>query len=87
MLFKLLIMAAIVYWLYKKIVCPSLPDTSRRSANLDEDIMVQDPACHTYVPRQQAIHLRIDEQDFYFCSTSCRDKFLSGYTKKQTLEE
>ena len=42
-----------------------------------EDLMVQDPYCNTYFPRRDAKHVRIDGEDFYFCSAECRDRFLS----------
>jgi YHS domain-containing protein len=39
------------------------------------DIMVQDPNCGTYLPRGQAIRVRMDGQDYYFCSQKCREEF------------
>lgn len=38
--------------------------------------MVQDPACGTYVPRNDAIPAQIKTETYFFCSTDCRDKFL-----------
>ena len=40
-----------------------------------EDVLVEDPVCHTLVPKHQAIRLRKDGETFYFCSDACCDKF------------
>lgn len=41
-----------------------------------EDVLVEDPVCHTLVPKNQAIRLRKDRETYYFCSDTCCDKFL-----------
>jgi len=38
--------------------------------------MVKDPQCGIYVATDLAIRTRAKDQDLYFCSTECRDKFL-----------
>jgi YHS domain-containing protein len=40
------------------------------------DILVEDPVCHTLIPRQQSIHLRHHGENVYFCSEECCDIFL-----------
>ena len=40
-----------------------------------QDVLVEDPVCHTLVPKHQAIHLRKDGETYYFCSDECCDKF------------
>jgi YHS domain-containing protein len=40
-----------------------------------EDVLVEDPVCHTLVPKNQAIRLRKDGETYYFCSDTCCDKF------------
>lgn len=40
-----------------------------------QDILVEDPVCHTLVPKNQAIRLRRDGTIHYFCSDACCDKF------------
>ncbi len=40
-----------------------------------QDVLVEDPVCHTLVPKHQAIRLRKDEKTYYFCSDECCDKF------------
>lgn len=48
-----------------------------------QDILVEDPVCHTLVPKNQAIRLRRDGKTYYFCSEACCDKF----TGKERGEE
>ncbi len=40
-----------------------------------EDILVEDPVCHTLIPKHQAIRLRQEGKTYYFCSDRCCDKF------------
>lgn len=40
-----------------------------------QDVLVEDPVCHTLVPKNQAIRLRKDGTTYYFCSDTCCDKF------------
>jgi YHS domain-containing protein len=40
--------------------------------------MVQDPNCHTYLPRSQGIRRKIRGREYFFCSPGCLDKFLAG---------
>ncbi len=40
-----------------------------------EDVLVEDPVCHTLVPKHQAIRLRKNKETYYFCSDACCDKF------------
>ncbi len=43
-----------------------------------EDVLVEDPVCHTLIPKNQAIRLRQDGTTHYFCSNECCDKFTTG---------
>ena len=40
-----------------------------------QDVLVEDPVCHTLVPKHQAVRLRKDGTTYYFCSDECCDKF------------
>ena len=40
-----------------------------------QDVLVEDPVCHTLVPKNQASRLRRDGKTYYFCSEECCDKF------------
>ena len=40
-----------------------------------QDVLVEDPVCHTLIPKHQAVRLRQDGKTYYFCSDKCCDKF------------
>lgn len=42
--------------------------------------LVQDPNCHTYFPRSQAIRRKIRGNEHFFCSTGCLNKFLDSHS-------
>ena len=39
--------------------------------------MVRDRICDTFLPRDRAIELRRGEERLFFCSTECRDRYLT----------
>lgn len=41
-----------------------------------EDILEEDPVCHRFVPRQEALTATRSGMIQYFCSEECRQKFL-----------
>lgn len=49
--------------------------TGKASEPKVQDVLVEDPVCHTLVPKNQAIRLRRDGATYYFCSEACCDKF------------
>lgn len=40
-----------------------------------KDVLVEDPVCHTLIPKGQAIRLRQKGKTYYFCSEECCDTF------------
>ena len=42
------------------------------------DVLVQDPVCGTFIPRQEALKLTKDGQDYLFCSEGCLKRFHRG---------
>lgn len=46
-----------------------------RGMSVDRDQMVQDPVCHTFVPRQIAVVEKIGGQTYCFCSRQCAITF------------
>ena len=40
------------------------------------DELVQDPVCKLYVPRREAVVLRVNSGPLYFCSEKCRDHYV-----------
>lgn len=75
---RLLVIAGLVYFGYRKLKAlagPSGP-AARRSSEPVEDIMVKDPECGTYIPKREAVRLRSGEEEFFFCGSACRDRFV-----------
>jgi YHS domain-containing protein len=46
-----------------------------RGVSVDQDQMVEDPVCHTFVPRRIAVVETIGGQTYCFCSTQCAATF------------
>jgi YHS domain-containing protein len=44
-------------------------------ASVDHGQMVEDPECHTFVPRNTAVIEKIDGQTYCFCSKQCAIAF------------
>ncbi len=40
--------------------------------------LVQDPCCHTYVPKRSAIKKKIAGRWFYFCNQECMENYING---------
>jgi len=48
----------------------------RRDVAHPEGEMVRDRVCNTFLPRSRALLARIDGEDHFFCSDSCRSEAL-----------
>ena len=60
----------------KKQAFPEMADTRI------DDIMVKDPFCEVYFPRREGHHLKFDGKDLYFCSSTCREKYITSRSEK-----
>jgi len=84
--FRILVLAVLLYVLYrlltggKKRGRPSQTGNrreSQRQADLpSHDVLVQDPVCHIYIPKGQAVVLQGEDKSIYFCSEKCREVFV-----------
>ncbi len=77
--FRLLIFGILAYIFYRMVTGPRKPSVAEKKAagpDKIQDVLVEDPVCHTYVPQAQAIQLYHDHQTLYFCSQECCEKFL-----------
>lgn len=76
---RLLILGILFYILYKLLFGSSkaVPgQAENQEAGLKaQDILVQDPVCHVYIPRKQAVQLQHRHQTHYFCSSECCERF------------
>ena len=78
---KLLILAGVCYFGYRflrsQIAGPPPSDSvTGNEAGAIDDIMVQDPHCRVYFPRNEGIEEWIDGESFYFCSRECRNRYM-----------
>ena len=78
---RLVIIAVLVYILYRLLTGPrrkGVRDGKKGPASEGavQDVLVEDPVCHTYIPKGQAVRLHHDKQLFYFCSNKCCEIFL-----------
>ena len=76
--FRFLLLAGIIYLLFKWLFKSSPPAPRPRSFDRQDQAieeMLQDPVCGTYVPSGQALSLTREKETFYFCSDECREKF------------
>ena len=91
---KLVIIAGLLYLGYRLLISDwrkkkkKKEEISEQEPPLDsqvEDVLVEDPVCHTLVPKQQAIRLKKDGTDgyHYFCSEACCKQFTSQTGEKK----
>ncbi len=80
---RLVIIGVLLYFLYrlltglgKKKVRGKKRQGAAGSGDTVQDILVEDPVCHTYVPKGQAVQLHHDKKMYYFCSDKCCKMFL-----------
>jgi YHS domain-containing protein len=57
---------------------PSARKGVNRGAEPEE--LVQDPFCHTYIPKRLAIKKRVAGKDYYFCNRDCVRNYLKTTT-------
>ena len=82
---RLLILTVLFFFLYKllfgrKKLRPKSGLGGRVTPK--QDILIEDPVCHTYVPKSQAVSLDQGEKIYYFCSKQCRESFLGEGEKE-----
>ena len=51
-------------------------DSGRAKQPLSHDVLVEDPVCHIYIPQGQATTLQEKGMTHYFCSETCRSKYI-----------
>jgi YHS domain-containing protein len=60
----------------KKLAAKRQPFADSPSKQPLQDVLVEDPVCHTFVPKGQAQPLLLEGEKYYFCSDECRKKFI-----------
>lgn len=86
-MFKLFIYAVFLYVVYRLLTGgrkkkPS-PVSSQQGGGAGEipahDQLVEDPVCHIYIPKRQAIVLHDSDTPVYFCSEQCRKMYCDAH--------
>jgi YHS domain-containing protein len=81
---RLVVIGVLLYILYRLLTGPKGNKVSGRKKGSQasgggvQDVLVEDPVCHTYIPKQQAIQLHHDKKMYYFCSDKCCQTFLKN---------
>ncbi len=79
-LFKFLVFA-VAGWLISRLIRGAArPAAPGRGQTRREGQMVRDRVCNTFLPRSSALVERVGRETHYFCSESCRIRFLGGRT-------
>ncbi len=73
---RFLILAVLFYILYR-VLFGGKKKVSGKPEELaaNEDILMEDPVCHTYVPQSSSIKTEKNGKMYYFCSQKCCDEF------------
>ncbi|MBN1881458.1 MAG: hypothetical protein JW885_04725 [Deltaproteobacteria bacterium] len=74
----------LLYYVAKSLFSPRKPKPDKPVMGADgravNDVMVQDPSCGVYLPKNDAIRARINGETHYFCSDACIQRFKEGIT-------
>jgi YHS domain-containing protein len=79
---RLIIISCLLYILYRLLSGPRKKGVygknqgAAASGKAVQDVLIEDPVCHTFVPKGQAVQLHHDKQMYYFCSNKCCEMFL-----------
>jgi YHS domain-containing protein len=78
---RLVIISVLLYIVYRLLVGPrkkkeDAQKTAASSNSAVQDVLAEDPVCHTYIPKGQAVQLHHDKKMYYFCSDKCCEMFL-----------
>lgn len=80
---RIIILAGLCYILYRLLFAGKkrekrTPHSDPEKSVPVQDVLVEDPVCHTYVPQKQAIRGVKDGKIYYFCSEKCCQTFLEA---------
>jgi len=86
MIFRLLVGLVLGYVVYRvvrklKEMFTIAGPTQQAPKMPQPDVLVQDPVCGTFIPRQEALKFTKDGQDYFFCSEGCLKRFRRGGVK------
>lgn len=73
-----LVVGYLIYRLVKKTMLAYKQGQSvppKEPGDRETEVLVQDPICGTFIPRQDALKLQKDGKDYFFCSEGCLKRF------------
>jgi YHS domain-containing protein len=81
---RLIIIGILIFLLFRLLTGPKrrLKKAGKSSRHNEagkevvQDVLVEDPVCHTHIPKGQAVQLHHDKNMYYFCSNKCCEMFL-----------
>jgi uncharacterized protein len=77
-----------LFWLLRRFLAaftaaPKRPEPGKNSTG-SANHMVKDPVCGMYMDSRLAVRLEGREEDFYFCSEECKNKYLGKSSEDDT---
>lgn len=61
----------------------SIDSDAKEHKTVTQDTLVEDPVCHSYVPKKEAVQGVKDGETYYFCSEKCCKTFLEEQGDKR----
>lgn len=86
---RIIILGILLYLLFRLVFGKKISFPNKKSGREEslrqplQDVLVEDPVCHTFIPRGQAEVLLLEGEKHYFCSDECRKKFIKNKGAKQ----
>ena len=77
---SLFILFLFLYYFLSFVIRHILFPRKRTKRESEPEELVQDPYCHTYIPKGSAVKKRIAGEDHYFCNTECLRRFIEKDT-------
>lgn len=65
-----------IFWKHKR--PNSFTNQKNKTPQIKEEQMKKDPICGTYIPESQAIKYKHENEVLFFCSETCKEKFLKS---------
>jgi uncharacterized protein len=77
-LFSYAILAVVIYLILRFFSALNAGQKRVASRQKTSGVMVKDETCDTYLPKDEAIRELYQGQEYFFCSETCRKKFLQS---------
>ena len=68
---------AVKVWIRRNVLTGTNASRHAGPGNQIDEMMVKDPVCEIYFPKNTGVVLQIDGKTLHFCSEECKEKYLS----------